>query len=171
MNASISRRIGLFVKVAAVLVAVVAMVVAVMQVRSWKQRRVDARVIADVTEQVRVVLSSLSADSDIYQRYGPFLALEGSGFSRPRYAWQLVERVECGRRAVFRDGVADVYIMVSSQGPLSVNLTLVPSAQIVAEGAGERVVLEGNHVWFNYPDGVGSRSSIHVTATHPDYTD
>ncbi len=170
MNASVSRWFGLFLKLAAIVVAMVAIVVAVMQVRSWKQRRVDARVIADVTEQVRVALSSLAADSDIYQRYGPFQALEGSGFSRPRYAWRLVERVECGRRAVFRDGVADVYIMVSTQGPLSVHLSLSPTEQFVAEGAGERVVLDGNELWFNFPDGVGARSSIDVVATHPAFT-
>ena len=59
---------------------------------------------ATVVKVDAALSEALAKDSELIQQWGPFVRLQGSGYQRLHYAWQLVERIEMSRTATFQRG-------------------------------------------------------------------
>src|SRR5262245_7956282 len=92
------------------------------RVGQWNAKRsADARVAADVEHAVNEALASLDPESEIINRFGAFRSLQGSGFTRPSYAWQLITRLELYRKAMFAKDTVGVVVTIANQGPIKVS--------------------------------------------------
>jgi len=147
----------------------------------------DRAMAAEVEQMVVDTLSRMSPDNPLIRRLGAFQQLLGTGYDRPNYAWQLVERVDMNRTAVFGRGRVPLGISIAHAGPLSVQMGIYPSNEWLAAnplareiapdaawcaahpeysslaGAGDLLVLLPNNAG-------ASATTIQFDASHPGFT-
>ena len=110
-------------------------------------RRVDERIVIEVEDALISKLRSLSEDDEITQRYGKFIELTNVSWDRPRYAWQLIVRLDWSATAHFEKAQARITLGIDRGETLAIErLEMRPSEEWRREHpelAGEFVLIDG----------------------------
>lgn len=134
-------------------------------------RGVDERIVSEVEYALISRLRGLSEDDDITQRYGRFIRLDNVNWDRPRYAWQLIVRLDWSATAHFEKAQARITLGIDRGETLAIErLEMHPSEEWRREHPeldGELVLIDGE-LWMMNEQGK-VRCSIDGWARHPDF--
>ena len=180
--------------IAAIVVALIVAVIIVGVVIFVKKSRdatlaadaVDAAMAAEAEQLVIADLSTRGPDDPLIRRLGTFKGLIGTGYDRPHYAWQLIERVEFSRRAQFSNGKVPLGVVICVAGPLSMELQIYPDTEWLAEHPevqqvnpdaewlaahpeAASVAARGGIINFSTAGSGISATQIDVDVTHPNF--
>ncbi|TWT84792.1 hypothetical protein CA13_62720 [Planctomycetes bacterium CA13] len=89
----------------------------------------DSTTVADVQQRLKAHLSALPANDSIVDRVGPFVAIEGTGYSRS--GDPLENRpITLNRQIKFQDATVPCVIKVSARGTLKFDVELLPRESV-----------------------------------------